>query len=179
MPGPGLETRSDAMSASPAARAPIETNPDSGKSQGQHVRPRDMAAPALAGRASGTHRAPTGRAGREAGDRGHLLSSTNASGGGKARWRGQGPVLRAAARQRAPRARPFTRRCGAVWPLRPAPAGRTGSWHLIEASTTAIAASTLQGARTESPECTPPAARAAKAQAEPGQGAELAAGGGD
>ena len=42
---------------------------------------------------------------------------------------------------------------GAVWPLRPAPAGRTGSWHLIEASTTAIAASTLQSARTESPEC--------------------------
>ena len=66
---------------------------------------------------------------------------------------------------------------GAVWSPRPAPAGRKGSWHLIEASTTAIAASTLQGARTESPECTPPAARAAKAQAEPGQGAELAAGG--
>ena len=62
---------------------------------------------------------------------------------------------------------------------RPAPAGRKGSWHLIEASTTAIAASTLQGARTESPECTHPAARAAKAQAEPGQGAELAAGGSD
>ena len=42
---------------------------------------------------------------------------------------------------------------GAVWPPRPAPAGHTGSWHLIEARTTAIAASTLQGARKESPEC--------------------------
>ena len=42
---------------------------------------------------------------------------------------------------------------GAVWPPRPAPACCKGSWHLIDGSTTAIAACTLQSARTESPEC--------------------------
>ena len=38
---------------------------------------------------------------------------------------------------------------GAVWPPRPAPACCKGGWYLIDGSTTAIAASTLQGARTE------------------------------